>query len=69
MPNKNLRILATVALLATSFASRAQLPWSDATHQIAFGDFNGDGKTDLLYVARDRAKAAESRCRTTRGRS
>ena len=35
-----------------SAAAQAQLPWSDDTHQIAFGDFNGDGKTDLLYVAK-----------------
>lgn len=42
---------APVALLAAS-AANAQLPWSEDTHQIAFGDFNADGKTDLLYVAK-----------------
>jgi YD repeat-containing protein len=33
--------------------ANAQLPWSADTHDIAFGDFNGDGKTDLLYVAKN----------------
>jgi hypothetical protein len=40
-----------LALLGVE-AAQAQLPWSDDTHQIAFGDFNEDGKTDLLYVAK-----------------
>lgn len=53
MPDKNLdRILIALLLLLGPAAAQAQLPWSEDTHQIAFGDFNGDGKTDLLYVAR-----------------
>ena len=53
MPDKKLeRAFVTLALLLGSVAAHAQLPWSEETHQIAFGDFNGDGKTDLLYVAR-----------------
>src|SRR5687767_15943589 len=39
-------------ILLVAGAAQAQLPWSEETHDIAFGDFNGDGKTDLLYVAR-----------------
>lgn len=42
-----------VALLACGAVSaQTSLPWSDETHAIAFGDFNGDGKTDLLYIPR-----------------
>jgi YD repeat-containing protein len=52
MTNKNLLRLASAIALTGSAAAQAQLPWSDDTHQIAFGDFNGDGKTDLLYVAK-----------------
>jgi hypothetical protein len=53
MPEKKIlrRLLGAFLLLAAG-AARAQLPWSEETHQIAFGDFNGDGKTDLLYVAK-----------------
>jgi YD repeat-containing protein len=58
MPNKHLRLIAAIALLAVSFAARAQLPWSEQTHQIAFGDFNGDRRTDVLYVARDSGQSS-----------
>ncbi len=49
--NAKRRLLGAV-LLASAGVAHAQLPWSDETHQIAFGDFNADGKTDLLYVAK-----------------
>lgn len=52
MRNYDLRRLALTVSLFGAGTAHAQLPWSDDTHQIAFGDFNGDGKTDLLYVAR-----------------
>jgi YD repeat-containing protein len=58
MSNKQLRLLAAATLMTTSLAAHAQLPWSEQTHQIAFGDFNGDGKTDLLYLARDSAQTS-----------
>jgi hypothetical protein len=51
MINKNLVLVAT-GLGVFASAAHAQLPWSDDTHQIAFGDFDADGKTDLLYVAK-----------------
>jgi len=53
MPNNGIlkRSVGTLLLIVAG-AVQAQLPWSDETHQIAFGDFNGDGKTDLLYVAK-----------------
>jgi YD repeat-containing protein len=47
-----MKVISLLLLATASATSQAQLPWSDDTHQIAFGDFNGDGKTDLLYVAR-----------------
>jgi YD repeat-containing protein len=54
MPHKNAgRLVGAMLLLAAASAAQAQLPWSEETHQIAFGDFNGDGKTDLLYIARN----------------
>lgn len=46
------RVAGGLLLFAAMAAAQAQLPWSDETHQIAFGDFNGDGKTDLVYVAK-----------------
>lgn len=53
MSRKPLRlVLSGLLVLAFAQAANAQLPWSEETHQIAFGDFNGDGKTDLLYVAK-----------------
>lgn len=54
MSGRQLRsvLLGMAALMLTDLA-HAQLPWSEETHDIAFGDFNGDGKTDLLYVAKN----------------
>jgi YD repeat-containing protein len=52
MTNQNLRRFAFTAALLGAGTVHAQLPWSDETHQIAFGDFNGDGRSDLLYVAK-----------------
>ena len=50
---RSIRWLLAALGLAFACGARAQLPWSDDTHQIAFGDFNGDGRTDLLYVAKN----------------
>lgn len=59
MPNKKLDLVfITLTLLLGSAAAKAQLPWSEETHQIAFGDFNGDGRTDLLYVARNSGQSS-----------
>jgi YD repeat-containing protein len=53
MSGKQLRIaLSGMLMLMSMGVANAQLPWSEETHDIAFGDFNGDGKTDLLYVAK-----------------
>ena len=54
MPNKNLlKGFGALWLIAGAAAANAATPWSAETHQLAFGDFNGDGKTDLLYIAND----------------
>src|SRR5688572_9106491 len=58
MPNKQLRFLAALVLLMASSAAHAQLPWSEQTHQIAFGDFNGDHRTDVLYIARESSQSS-----------
>ncbi len=50
--DKLIRFSGALLLCAAASAAQAQLPWSAETHEIAFGDFNGDGKTDLLYVAK-----------------
>jgi YD repeat-containing protein len=46
-----LRSVFAAILISAAGSAHAQLPWSDETHDIAFGDFNGDGKTDLVYIA------------------
>src|SRR6187455_1399902 len=58
MSESKFRFMAVIALLAASTTAHAQLPWSEQTHQIAFGDFNGDHRTDVLYVARDPAQSS-----------
>lgn len=58
MSNNHRWSLFAVVLLAASVPVRAQLPWSDQTHQIAFGDFNGDHRTDVLYIARDPSQSS-----------
>ena len=53
MSGKQLKfVLCGFLVLMLNGVARAQLPWSEQTHHIAFGDFNGDGKTDLLFVAK-----------------
>jgi RHS repeat-associated protein len=52
MSLKNLlRCMSAVVFLALAQIASAAT-WSEETHQLAFGDFNADGKTDVLYVAR-----------------
>jgi RHS repeat-associated protein len=47
------RLGSALLLLLAGSSTIAATPWSEATHQLAAGDFNGDGKTDLLYIASD----------------
>src|SRR5881394_1281654 len=59
MPSKKLiRFVGGLLLYAAAATAQAQLPWSDETHQIAFGDFNGDGRTDVLYIARNSGQSS-----------
>jgi RHS repeat-associated protein len=54
MSNKILAAgLRALALLGAAAFANAATPWSAETHQLTFGDFNADGKTDLLYIANE----------------
>src|SRR5262245_24346780 len=56
MTNKNLvKGIGAFWMFVTLMAANAATPWSAETHQLAFGDFNNDGKTDVLYMANDPA--------------
>jgi YD repeat-containing protein len=39
-------------MLGLSAASHAQTVWDAQDYDLYFGDFNGDGKTDVLYIAK-----------------
>lgn len=54
MANRSVaRWISVVAALCAAQFAGAATPWSEATHQLAFGDFDGDGKQDVLYIAKD----------------
>jgi RHS repeat-associated protein len=55
MVNKKSRLLLIAALLAGPLAQASSL-WSEETHDLYFGDFNGDHRTDMLYIAKDPAQ-------------
>jgi FG-GAP-like repeat/Salmonella virulence plasmid 65kDa B protein len=48
---KRMQSLWWLALVLPGLAQAAG--WSSATHTLVAGDFNGDGKQDILYVAKD----------------
>lgn len=50
-------LFAVVALTCIRFATAAT-DWSTQDYDLYAGDFNGDGKTDLLYVAKDPSKVS-----------
>jgi len=50
--NNVLRGLGFGLMLALSAASHAQSVWNAQDYDLYFGDFNGDGKTDVLYIAK-----------------
>lgn len=59
MPDKKVwRWIAATLILSATRVAMATTPWSESTHQLGFGDFNGDGKTDVLYIARDHTLAS-----------
>jgi RHS repeat-associated protein len=54
MQNKNVvRLTAAVLCLWATQPASSATPWSESTHQLAFGDFNNDGRSDVLYIAKD----------------
>ena len=50
--NKFLRGLGFALWLAISAVTHAQTPWGAQDYDLYMGDFNGDGKTDVLYIAK-----------------
>src|SRR5262245_10656943 len=57
--NKNGMRVATMVLgLIGATAVNAATDWSTQDYDLYPGDFDGDGKTDLLYVAKDASKAS-----------
>jgi hypothetical protein len=47
------RALVAVLLLGAAPLAQADTAWSGENYDLHPGDFNGDGLSDLLYVARD----------------
>jgi len=57
--NKNLWLLATMLLLGVFMTPvEAATPWSTQDYDLYSGDFDGDGRADILYVAKDKSKAS-----------
>lgn len=57
--NKNrVQSAALVAALLVAVSANAVTDWSAQDYDLYPGDFDGDGKTDLLYVAKDAAKSS-----------
>ncbi len=57
--NKNTVLLVAGVLgLVASMVASAATDWSAQDYDLYPGDFDGDGKTDLLYVAKDAARAS-----------
>jgi hypothetical protein len=50
--NNVLRGFGFALMLALGAASHAQIVWDAQHYDLYFGDFNGDGKTDVLYIAK-----------------
>lgn len=53
---KHLLWVGMIGLLAQFGVAEAATDWSAQDYDLYPGDFNGDGKTDILYVAKDPAK-------------
>jgi len=51
-----IRLLGLAALACARVAAATQ--WSAQDYDLVSGDFNGDGKTDILYIAKDPGKVS-----------
>lgn len=58
MPKKIARGLVALLLLGSGTLAQATTEWSAQDYNLYSGDFNGDGKADILYVAKDPSKAS-----------
>jgi hypothetical protein len=47
-----------LAALACARVALGATDWSTQDYNLYAGDFNGDGKTDLLYIAKDPSKVS-----------
>lgn len=56
--NKKILGMAAGLLAFAASSAWAATDWSAQDYSLYPGDFNGDGKTDLLYVAKDPSKAS-----------
>lgn len=56
MNNKYLKLIVVLLGLAFTQFAQAATDWSADEYDLHSGDFNGDGKGDLLYIAKDPAK-------------
>jgi RHS repeat-associated protein len=55
MLHKALKAVVVTIALAAGMQGFAATDWSAQDHDLYPGDFNGDGKTDVLYIAKDAA--------------
>ncbi len=53
MSDRLIRLLMTAPLLACAALAHAVTDWNAEDYQLYTGDFNGDGRKDVLYIASD----------------
>src|SRR5882724_2337645 len=58
MSYKTIKFGTVVTLLLVGACAQAATSWSSQDYDLYSGDFNGDGKIDLLYVAKDSSRAS-----------
>lgn len=58
MTNKSLWIAVTVLFAVGTSIAGATTDWSTQDYDLYTGDFDGDAKTDVLYIAKDASRAS-----------